>query len=157
MCTYMTLCHCLFYVCIFFLMKRRPPRSTRTDTPFPYTTLFRSVVAPCVCRQPHEQLGHSLGGRCDAGAQPLARLNHRVRGADDRIPPRPQRGRLFLAPFSLQHGRSDQSYPRPPPGLARYPGVERRPCVVRPAGRPEREGRWEEPTPELPSLMRNSY
>src|SRR3546814_21152762 len=23
-------------------MKRRPPRSTRTDTPFPYTTLFRS-------------------------------------------------------------------------------------------------------------------
>src|SRR3546814_18129690 len=27
----------------FFLMKRRPPRSTRTDTLFPYTTLFRSV------------------------------------------------------------------------------------------------------------------
>src|SRR3546814_1760884 len=26
----------------FFLMIRRPPRSTRTDTPFPYTTLFRS-------------------------------------------------------------------------------------------------------------------
>src|SRR3546814_8717226 len=26
----------------FFLMKRRPPRSTRTDTLFPYTTLFRS-------------------------------------------------------------------------------------------------------------------
>src|SRR3546814_1204142 len=30
--------HCLF----FFLMIRRPPRSTRTDTLFPYTTLFRS-------------------------------------------------------------------------------------------------------------------
>src|SRR3546814_14517752 len=28
----------------FFLMIRRPPRSTRTDTLFPYTTLFRSVV-----------------------------------------------------------------------------------------------------------------
>src|SRR3546814_4570235 len=26
----------------FFLMVRRPPRSTRTDTLFPYTTLFRS-------------------------------------------------------------------------------------------------------------------
>src|SRR3546814_12938815 len=26
----------------FFLMIRRPPRSTRTDTLFPYTTLFRS-------------------------------------------------------------------------------------------------------------------
>src|SRR3546814_7817615 len=29
----------------FFLMRRRPPRSTRTDTRFPYTTLFRSTVA----------------------------------------------------------------------------------------------------------------
>src|SRR3546814_5819932 len=29
----------------FFLMIRRPPRSTRTDTLFPYTTLFRSVLA----------------------------------------------------------------------------------------------------------------
>src|SRR3546814_13600713 len=31
------------YICMFFfLMIRRPPRSTRTDTLFPYTTLFRS-------------------------------------------------------------------------------------------------------------------
>src|SRR3546814_20028199 len=30
-------------VVFFFLMIRRPPRSTRTDTLFPYTTLFRSV------------------------------------------------------------------------------------------------------------------
>src|SRR3546814_4127846 len=30
------------YVFIVFLMIRRPPRSTRTDTLFPYTTLFRS-------------------------------------------------------------------------------------------------------------------
>src|SRR3546814_4689053 len=29
---------------LFFLMIRRPPRSTRTDTLFPYTTLFRSGV-----------------------------------------------------------------------------------------------------------------
>src|SRR3546814_19657709 len=28
----------------FFLMIRRPPRSTRTDTLFPYTTLFRSAL-----------------------------------------------------------------------------------------------------------------
>src|SRR3546814_16932926 len=32
-------------VCFFFLMIRRPPRSTRTDTLFPYTTLFRSRTA----------------------------------------------------------------------------------------------------------------
>src|SRR3546814_7774616 len=31
---------------VFFLMIRRPPRSTRTDTLFPYTTLFRSHVHP---------------------------------------------------------------------------------------------------------------
>src|SRR3546814_20272599 len=31
-----------FVLCCFFLMIRRPPRSTRTDTLFPYTTLFRS-------------------------------------------------------------------------------------------------------------------
>src|SRR3546814_18798297 len=29
--------------CFFFLMIRRPPRSTLTDTLFPYTTLFRSL------------------------------------------------------------------------------------------------------------------
>src|SRR3546814_16027643 len=33
---------CLCRVC--FLMVRRPPRSTRTDTPCPDTTLFRSVL-----------------------------------------------------------------------------------------------------------------
>src|SRR3546814_1676571 len=32
---------CAFFFC--FLMIRRPPRSTRTDTLFPYTTLFRSL------------------------------------------------------------------------------------------------------------------
>src|SRR3546814_11881113 len=35
--------HCSRIVFVFFfLMIRRPPRSTRTDTLFPYTTLFRS-------------------------------------------------------------------------------------------------------------------
>src|SRR3546814_15485771 len=33
------LCH---FFCFFFLMIRRPPISTRTDTLFPYPTLFRS-------------------------------------------------------------------------------------------------------------------
>src|SRR3546814_13582000 len=38
-------CMCVrgpFYFIFFFLMLRRPPRSTRTATLFPYTTLFRS-------------------------------------------------------------------------------------------------------------------
>src|SRR3546814_4001355 len=34
----------IVHLCFFFLMIRRPPRSTRTDTLFPYTTLFRSEV-----------------------------------------------------------------------------------------------------------------
>src|SRR3546814_14389097 len=34
----------------FFLMIRRPPRSTRTDTLFPYTTLFRSQRLPAPLR-----------------------------------------------------------------------------------------------------------
>src|SRR3546814_1523473 len=38
------MCHLFLYFIFvfFFLMIRRPPRSTRTDTLFPYTTLFRS-------------------------------------------------------------------------------------------------------------------
>src|SRR3546814_15370317 len=36
---YFMLCSVFIF---FFLMLRRPPRSTRTDTLFPYTTLFRS-------------------------------------------------------------------------------------------------------------------
>src|SRR3546814_17282717 len=41
---YVILCSIL---CLFFLMIRRPPRSTRTDTLFPYTTLFRSNIEDC--------------------------------------------------------------------------------------------------------------
>src|SRR3546814_14469848 len=36
---------CRILLVFFFLMIRRPPRSTRTDTLFPYTTLFRSFTA----------------------------------------------------------------------------------------------------------------
>src|SRR3546814_4252475 len=34
-------------------MVRRPPRSTRTDTLFPYTTLFRSPIAPAAAPSRH--------------------------------------------------------------------------------------------------------
>src|SRR3546814_20844240 len=37
---------------VVFLMIRRPPRSTRTDTLFPYTTLFRSRGHPAVAATP---------------------------------------------------------------------------------------------------------
>src|SRR3546814_16494222 len=39
----------------FFLMIRRPPRSTRTDTLFPYTTLFRSDRPGTVAQIPDDE------------------------------------------------------------------------------------------------------
>src|SRR3546814_8251476 len=51
----------------FFLMIRRPPRSTRTDTLFPYTTLFRS---------PHGATGDELELRLDLALVPQAPQPH---------------------------------------------------------------------------------
>src|SRR3712207_8139602 len=42
-CVYCTKVRFLMYLCFFFLMIRRPPRSTL----FPYTTLFRSASPSC--------------------------------------------------------------------------------------------------------------
>src|SRR3546814_1212742 len=39
---------------LFFLMIRRPPRSTRTDTLFPYTTLVRSASDPAAGESPFD-------------------------------------------------------------------------------------------------------
>src|SRR3546814_13198619 len=43
---------CCVFIFFFFLMIRRPPRSTRTDTLFPYTTLFRSLTNVALARLP---------------------------------------------------------------------------------------------------------
>src|SRR3546814_18293582 len=51
----------LFLFLVFFLMIRRPPRSTRTDTLFPYTTLFRSCEA--IGDQTHEPDQRSFGSQ----------------------------------------------------------------------------------------------
>src|SRR3546814_8703861 len=42
LCCVCSTCLSAYLLPFFFLMIRRPPRSTRTDTLFPYTTLFRS-------------------------------------------------------------------------------------------------------------------
>src|SRR3546814_12418470 len=56
---------CSFFIIFFFLMIRRPPRSTRTDTLFPYTTLFRSDAVPAEEKMPLfetiERLHHNYG------------------------------------------------------------------------------------------------
>src|SRR3546814_2770837 len=51
-------------------MIRRPPRSTRTDTLFPYTTLFRSLL-PAIEQVRIEDRALALGD--DPNAMPLAR------------------------------------------------------------------------------------
>src|SRR3546814_13019004 len=50
----------------FFLMIRRPPRSTRTDTLFPYTTLFRSTGGEPRLQidEPLIRAMHALGFQC---------------------------------------------------------------------------------------------
>src|SRR3546814_18918693 len=57
----------------FFLMIRRPPRSTRTDTLFPYTTLFRSVIVLLIHPDGDAPAGDGAGDRQDG----VARLRER--------------------------------------------------------------------------------
>src|SRR3546814_13029136 len=49
------------YVSIFFLMLRHPPRSTRTDTLFPYTPLFRSLASATEIEAHRIQSGFAQG------------------------------------------------------------------------------------------------
>src|SRR3546814_20310550 len=60
-------------VLFFFLLIRRPPRSTRTDTLFPFTTLFGSEVVGAQPHQPGEfQRGGDAGGDVAPGTAPHA-------------------------------------------------------------------------------------
>src|SRR3546814_7405963 len=61
------------FLFLFFLMIRRPPRSTRTDTLFPYTTLFRSFASSFI------KLGLVPG---DGGAWALPRAVGFARAAE---------------------------------------------------------------------------
>src|SRR3546814_21035505 len=72
----------MFY---FFLMRRRTPRATRTDTLFPYTTLFRSTAA--LVRVP-ELRGPDTGRR--SPNPDASRVQEGRRGETER---RPSRGR----------------------------------------------------------------
>src|SRR3546814_2902205 len=75
----------------FFLMIRRPPRSTRTDTLFPYTTLFRSArncsptpslkITASKRRTRHEERCHRLSRRSEehtSELQSLMRISYAV-------------------------------------------------------------------------------
>src|SRR3546814_8543174 len=69
-------------LCVFFFTNRRPPRSTRTDTRFPYTTLFRSPAFRCTVLCP-TLLRTRDPARRGGGARPpphARRVRHLRRG-----------------------------------------------------------------------------
>src|SRR3546814_6132835 len=139
-------------------MIRRPPRSTRTDTLFPYTTLFRS---PLLRRGCSAEVGdeilrlsgdgvNAVAGAVERGAEPEA--------VGARLAPRPHRGGRDTAdrehPRLLRQDRAmrlEHGGRRPLGGeqLERGgPGLNRGERLA---------GRSEEHTSELQSLMRTSY
>src|SRR3546814_20745979 len=70
---------CIYLLCpIFLLMIRRPPRSTRTDTLFPYTTLFRSPDPRAARRdeQEDEAVERDRLTAIDDRIKPLAAVHH---------------------------------------------------------------------------------
>src|SRR3546814_12774078 len=75
-CCLVTYVSSIVHVCclVIFLMIRRPPRSTRTDTLFPYTTLFRSqALRPASARSRNCRQAGSLCRRGGRGGPPPPR------------------------------------------------------------------------------------
>src|SRR3546814_16345939 len=79
----------------FFLMIRRPPRSTRTDTLFPYTTLFRSLHLL------HDAASAEKGADLPqpGGRSPGRRISHHSVEDRNRI------GRAFRQGVSQRHAK----------------------------------------------------
>src|SRR3546814_5562978 len=130
--------------CLFFLMIRRPPRSPRTDTLFPYTTLFRSPPrlrlrtddgrAGPPGRPPRE-----CRGKGEGACRPMGRRQAEPRGD------RPRYGSAGGEAWAFGSSQGGAL----PAGRRR--SARPRPAAVR------REARSEEHTSELQSLMRISY
>src|SRR3546814_10595851 len=105
-------------------MYRRPPSSTRTDTLFPYTTLFRSHGFKAIAAVPANQFARQIGEDAPAGRA-------------DRVAERDARA-------------VDIQYLVPAVVVGPAPAFQNREHL-------RREGRSEEHTSELQSLMRISY
>src|SRR3546814_6509728 len=111
-------------------MRRRPPRSTRTDTLFPYTTLFRSALQPL---PPYDRAEELHGG-----------AGHRAEAAEG--------GGRGACARAAQHGR-----PRREAEPFSRPALRRPAAACRHRPRARHASRSEEHTSELQSLMRISY
>src|SRR3546814_16803391 len=104
-------------------MIRRPPRSTRTDTLFPYTTLFRSSPPEVQ----HEPPDPRPDGRARGPRHPRGRLREpRHRPADQRCP---------LPPGRQGNLPADRPRPARPGPCARTPRRKPGPPRIRPPPR----------------------
>src|SRR3546814_1813829 len=121
-------------------MIRRPPRSTRTDTLFPYTTLFRSkriTAETCIHflrfdRGDYERLGH------------LIKCNPALKDASDREALIQALASDVIDVLATDHAPHTWE-------------EKHNPYVRAPSGLPLVQYRSEEHTSELQSLMRISY
>src|SRR3546814_5261354 len=125
-------------------MIRRPPRSTRTDTLFPYTTLFRSdiVGVPAFVARP---IGHQV--QVTRRVIGLARI-----AAVVDIAPGSQRGRHLRIEREPRAADGQEACGRRRGGIGRRHG-----CRGMPWQFPGPIARSEEHTSELQSLMPISY
>src|SRR3546814_6504998 len=121
-------------------MIRRPPRSTRTDTLFPYTTLFRSDRFEAVF-----EMRQGFGNHWRSIREPPRRAIACMR--DDWGP--------AFERFQRRGGRPHQIFRRLQGGRSGQPEGAGGQHLWR--ARPQWRGRSEEHTSELQSLMRISY
>src|SRR3546814_4753710 len=97
-------------------MLRRPPRSTRTDTLFPYTTLFRSArhevpigaVRESLCRCRHSGGDHQRCRRARAGARGGAKVDRR---SEEHTSELQSLMRISYAVFCLKKKKSNAKIP----------------------------------------------
>src|SRR3546814_1279287 len=120
-------------------MRRRPPRSTRTDTLFPYTTLFRSGGARYAFRTPDPRRARSWSTCSSFHSLPEA-LGSRIPA---RFPKRAESAR-----------RAARGSPADGSTTSATPGIENYLELIANASQLHRS---EEHTSELQSLMRISY
>src|SRR3546814_5263531 len=145
-------------------MIRRPPRSTRTDTLFPYTTLFRSRRPPAGTaggEAAHERLGRPSLDPLPRGAHEALPRDawRRRRAVEIALRAAGLLGRPALRPgcagrcLGSREGLDAGGAP-----AATRPGAAAGAAHAVPRAHADcRRGRSEEHTSELQSLMRNSY
>src|SRR3546814_6449802 len=96
------------YSFILFLIIRRPPRSTRTDTLFPSTTLFRShdqpqpFCGPVIDNRAADDLQEAFLGLMMKGGQPIRRLDRPVERSEEHTSELQSLMRISYAVFCLK-------------------------------------------------------